>query len=204
MSIVLSKKNSKVGNVVSFSISANDTCPGKTPWCEKKCYAKKLERIYPTVKKSYATNLVEANKRTFSLNMINALKKIPKNTATIRIHVSGDFYSVKYINQWIKVINEYPNLQFYAYTKSWRVPSLLKALDKLHKLPNLVLIASTDIDTFNKQEIVPVGWREAYSGSIKPEKFVTCLVQAGKSDTCESCKVCFKPTLKSNIYFVPH
>jgi len=46
-------------------------------------------------------------------------EEIEKKKAThIRIHDSGDFYSVKYLQKWIDIAIQNTNVIFYAYTKS--------------------------------------------------------------------------------------
>ena len=46
-------------------------------------------------------------------------EEIKKKKAThIRIHDSGDFYSVKYLQKWVQIAEFNPSIIFYAYTKS--------------------------------------------------------------------------------------
>lgn len=37
----------------------------------------------------------------------------------VRIHESGDFYNQNYLDAWVKVAKDFPNVVFYAYTKSY-------------------------------------------------------------------------------------
>lgn len=37
----------------------------------------------------------------------------------VRIHESGDFYNQNYLDAWVKVAKAFPNVVFYAYTKSY-------------------------------------------------------------------------------------
>ena len=41
-----------------------------------------------------------------------------KKAKYIRIHDSGDFYSVAYLLKWVQIANENKSVIFYAYTKS--------------------------------------------------------------------------------------
>jgi hypothetical protein len=41
-----------------------------------------------------------------------------KKADAIRIHDSGDFYSREYLQKWITIANDNPNVNFYAYSKS--------------------------------------------------------------------------------------
>lgn len=202
--ITLSKSNTKIGNIASFSIPSKVRCLGKTLWCEKHCYAYKLEVRFPNVLSSYKRNFEATKDMFFVDNMEIAIKKLPKKIKIIRIHVSGDFYSQDYIYDWTNIIANHPDYQFYTYTKAWRITELLPALELMKSLPNLTMFASTDIDTVANGEKVPQGWREAYSGDIQPKGSVFCPNQAGKIDTCEHCKLCVKPKLTSTIYFKTH
>ena len=49
---------------------------------------------------------------------------IPQDAKIIRVHVSGDFYKENYFVAWMLVAAMFPNITFYAYTKS--IPTYLK------------------------------------------------------------------------------
>ena len=48
--VKISKGNTKLGKIPSFSTSSLKTCTNKTEWCEKHCYAHRSEVQYPNVK----------------------------------------------------------------------------------------------------------------------------------------------------------
>jgi hypothetical protein len=48
-----------------------------------------------------------------------AVKKVTKTVAVIRLHDSGDFFKKWYVEAWVEVIKRHPNILFYAYTKSF-------------------------------------------------------------------------------------
>lgn len=204
--LTLSKGNSKIGHVINFSLPSKITCPGKTEWCDKHCYAARIERMYPNVKKAWAENFEIAKSDNFVKEMTEALKKIPKKYTVIRIHVSGDFFNEKYIRDWIEVIKAHPNLSFYAYTKAWRVPKMLDALEDLTNLLNMTLFASTDIST--KSGVGPIFMREAFAGDNKPimkdRTFTKCPAQGNIAKTCDQCKLCSKASSAVNIFFKTH
>jgi hypothetical protein len=202
--ITISRSNTKIGKIASFSVPTGGTCPGKTEWCHESCYAHRSEVQYLNVIASYKRNLTSSKLSSFVRLTTLAIKALPKSYNLFRIHVAGDFYSVKYINKWIAIVKANPTMNFYAYTRSWRIPHLIPYLKKLSGLNNMSLLASTDIDTFNAGESVPQGFREAYAGDIKPSNSILCLVQSKKSPSCAACKLCTKPGLKSTIYFKTH
>jgi len=83
------------------------------------CYASKGERYLPNVRKARWHNydiLLACGKNTTEI--FNLLSDgINKSTKIVRIHSSGDFYSIEYFNAWIKVAQKFPNIKFFAYTK---------------------------------------------------------------------------------------
>lgn len=121
------------------------TCPGSTPECEMICYAK---RITGVVYDQYVKNSIASE-----------VPPIPEDAKLIRIHVSGDFDSILYIVNWhLRLLNR-PDVTVWAYTRSWRVPELLPALELFRTLPNLQLFASMDVSA---KEMPPAGWRIAW------------------------------------------
>jgi hypothetical protein len=204
--IIISPNNTKLGKIPSFSLPAISSCPGATSWCSGKCYADKVSRIYKNAAKSYQTNFEAAkNNKDFVLLVNTELSKLSnKGIKTFRFHVSGDFFDVKYIHNWVSIAKTNPNMMFYGYTRSWSIPNMLPHLETLRGLQNVILFASTDMST---TQPIPTGWREAYAGDAQPlwkPKMVFCLEQAGKLSTCDTCKLCFNPKSTINIYFKTH
>jgi hypothetical protein len=58
----------------------------------------------------------------------------------VRIHESGDFFNGEYLEAWIKVARQMPNVNFYAYTKS--IPYVKAMEEKLKDLPNFSITFS--------------------------------------------------------------
>jgi hypothetical protein len=202
---LISMSNTKIGKIPSFSISAIDSCPGATTWCSKACYAVKVERIYKGAAKSYEDNFNIAKSPEFvSLMDIEIKKLLKKNITTFRLHVSGDFYDVRYIYNWIKLAKANPTMTFFGYTHSWGVSNLLPHIGIFRALPNVVLFASVDPSS---TKTPPKHWRVAYAGpknlNVYP-KMIDCLEQAGKIKDCAACKICFNPLSTVNIQFKVH
>ena len=53
---------------------------------------------------------------TFVDKMVAELSK--KRVDILRVHDSGDYYSMKYIKKWIAIAEAMPHIRFYSYTKS--------------------------------------------------------------------------------------
>ena len=113
------KNNAKIFN---FSIPAYKTKSGKVtcPFaaaCVKYCYAQKGNYTrFPIVQELMEKKYEISKQNNFNSLMNEEIKK--KKATHIRIHDSGDFYSIKYLAKWIQIAEFNPSIIFYAYTKS--------------------------------------------------------------------------------------
>lgn len=139
----LSPGNAKTGDTCSFDLPARSTCPGKSAFCARACYAAKLSEVRPSVGHKYERNLIFAESGNFVSHLI---REIPRR-ATVRIHVSGDFYSVGYVRRWIEIVSTRQDVEFYAYTRSWSIPELWEVIQELAEYPNITINLSTDKET---------------------------------------------------------
>ena len=136
MSKLLRSKDRKVANLVTpngkqasiantFGLPAGKaySCPGATTVCESVCYAGKLEKVFPTVKKNLLHNwslLKDADGETMVrlLNeMITEFKAdCVKREAPMlfRIHWDGDFFNISLTNSKIlsKVCHTHTTINF--------------------------------------------------------------------------------------------
>ena len=113
------ENNAKIFN---FSIPAYKTKSGKitcpfADTCVKYCYAQKGNYTrFPKIKQLMEEKYTITKQDNFILLMNEEIKK--KKATHIRIHDSGDFYSIKYLIKWIDISIQNPDVIFYAYTKS--------------------------------------------------------------------------------------
>ena len=160
MSKLLRSKDRKVTNAVSpngktatiantFGLPAgkNYSCPGATSVCEGVCYAGKLEKLFPTVKKNILNNwelLKDADQNTMEALLIDMIadfkKDCEKRKAPLlfRIHWDGDFFNDTYTLAWKSIILNNTDIQFWVYTRVKAAALMLKDID------NLSLYYSTD------------------------------------------------------------
>ncbi|KKL92974.1 hypothetical protein LCGC14_1879330 [marine sediment metagenome] len=124
------------------------TCPGSTVECESFCYSKRIKDNGPV------WDWMKENTERGDV-----VPPVPKDARLVRIHISGDFDTEKYILSWTARIAQRPDVEFFAYTRSWRVPELLPHLEGLRSLPNIQLFASVDL---SMTELPPEGWRRAW------------------------------------------
>lgn len=138
--------NAKLGALIhSFSIPAIETCPGATDFCRGLCYALKNNFRSPNILRLYKSNMAVSRRRDFAFRLAKEIRG--GLVRTVRIHVSGDFYSAAYVRKWIAIVRACPSRRFFTYTRSWRDPKILPALLKLAEQPNVSLFWSEDRET---------------------------------------------------------
>lgn len=99
-------------NVAIFNLPT-----GVAPWCNcAGCYAKKAERIYPSVLKFRKRNYVASLRDDFVPRMAKLIKR--SKAGLVRVHESGDFYSQEYADKWDSINTLIPEIPFFAYSKS--------------------------------------------------------------------------------------
>lgn len=124
---MLTNGNDKLDKkILIFDIPAVSTCKNcKT--CKKDCYALKSQLQYPaTYNKRVLNYWIAKNDLNLFKKMITEQLRKSKEKI-IRIHTSGDFFNQNYINTWINMAVDFPEKQFYCYTKT----------DKLFNFPSL-------------------------------------------------------------------
>jgi hypothetical protein len=190
--------NSKLGSgIYTYSKLPVTTCPGASEECLAVCYARKLDPA--------RTNYLHPVWQLWSKNSARGdeLPPLPADAKIVRIHVSGDFDTVLYIDAWRRMVSEHPDVTFFGYTRSWRVPELRWALGLLAVRPNVHLWASID----KSIEELPDGWRRAWiEGDSRVTKVtektyrtfdgykaILCPEGAGLLPNCQTCRFCFLP-----------
>jgi len=128
----------KKGKVYSFDLPSGYTCPGAKNCksraivnpltgratiqdgknCQFRCFSASQEVLLPNVRKSRQENLATLRGKSTPQIVELILSAIPKNAKIIRLHVSGDFFSLGYLKAWLIVASRRPDLKIYCYTKS--------------------------------------------------------------------------------------
>lgn len=214
---VLKPGNSKLGATIGkVALPAVVTCPGRGA-CESFCYAKKLMKLRPNVNDYYyrCMDLLENDIDSYFKNIQQSIDE--NMYSVVRIHESGDFYTVEQIRGWIALVQNNPTVSFFGYTRSWTT-SLKPVLEELRNEPNVQLFASVE-----KEEVLrsPDGWRWAWVGSgmltnhrdgtntinVPAARGATlCLEQTGAAKSCASCGFCFTAPKNNtvNVMFNKH
>lgn len=149
-------KDKRENGILGFSLPNkkcnNDVCIHSTDLCEKYCYGNCVFRHSDSGKKILNTEVIAQENFTISKTdeFINEVCRILKEIIPkrVRIHTTGDFYSLEYFNKWIEIIYKNPGIKFTAYTKSFDL--LKKYKDRGKYLPeNFNLLLSIYPDTYD-------------------------------------------------------
>ena len=116
MNIKISTGNSKMGSIPSVSLPAGLTCRDDCE-CSKKCYAKRLERMRPSVMSAYQHNYnVLKNEPNTYWREIEASIMMSR---FFRFHVSGDIVDDSYLAHMIGIASRNPHCEMLCFTKKY-------------------------------------------------------------------------------------
>ena len=219
MKLHVQPKNSKLGNIWNISLPAVETCGGLSAACagpDGKCYVLKIYKRRPNVLKAHQNNYVGILEALDNGEELELPTKV-KDGDVFRLHVAGDFFDASYVYAWMRLMINNPNIQFFAYTRSWRMAEMVAPLHELAELPNMTLLLSVDRDTGYPNADDWNGFRTAFmmvddddAYLVEPDTHVVfrdnryailkqvngnlvCPTENGiTKTTCEKCKWCFK------------
>lgn len=135
--------NSKLGRAIHvWSLPALETCPGSTEVCRNLCYALRHRFRFDSVKRRLDWNFQQSLRDDFVERMLAELRA--SGALVLRLHVAGDFYDADYVRRWVAIIKRSPRVRFYGYTRSWRVASIVPALEELASCRAMRLWYSAD------------------------------------------------------------
>ena len=206
-------KQASIANTFGLPAGKAYSCPGATSVCESVCYAGKLEKVFPSVKKNLLHNwelVKDADHDTIEALLEEMIAEFivdcEKRSAPMlfRIHWDGDFFNDTYTFAWKHVILNHPDIQFWVYTRVKSAAVMLK------DIANLSLYYSTDSE--NKSIGVTLkndhGIRLAYlaknfligqedmkaltnkPGAKCPENLKSIPLISQKGSACVSCGLC--------------
>jgi hypothetical protein len=151
---------------VDFSVDGvkMNTCPAALA-CRGVCYAKQGTYRFKNVVAARQHNLDLSQRADFAdliiADLASMVVKSPRKRKpynVVRLHDAGDFYSQSYLDAWCKVAAAYPDVIFYAYTKSLHLdlsaaPSNLRITQSLGgKYDNLVNLGKPHSRIFSNDE----------------------------------------------------
>lgn len=95
-----------------------NTCPSAGA-CADLCYARRGSYRFSNVRAAHHRNLLRVldDLEAWESELTEELRAKKYRGGTVRIHDAGDFFSDEYLEAWLRVIEAYPDVTFYAYTK---------------------------------------------------------------------------------------
>ena len=213
MKSLLTNGVGKLGEGIhSWNLPAVETCPGRTPTCERACYCNGRGRYrFQQVKDRLQWNLRQAERADFSDRMVAEIGK--KGVQVLRLHSSGDFGTVDYAAKWLEVMRRRSRPRYYCYTRSWRCPDIAPVLAEMALLKCCRVWFSTDADT-GMPPVIPPGVRLAFLQTeegqepelldlrfavrkLRKKRFgLTMLcpheMEQKKVECCGSCGICYR------------
>ena len=197
---LLGDNNSKV-QCLTFGTPAKLACTpvlGENSICSI-CYAQSGRYSYPNVmfaqiRRLYAF-LSDTDRFIAScINQINSSKH-----KYVRMHDSGDFFSIEYTKAWYEIIKECDKKKFFAPTRKYLDKDILKQLIQLNSLSNVTIRPSA---LFINEESPMI--KGLSGGTSVNSNFGTCQATVNHTSCVEeNCRKCWNSNCK-NIVFKKH
>ena len=170
----------------SLSLEERKTCP-KSCFHWKTCYGNNMP---------FAHRFEGNNKLMLRLeNEIKLLSKKYEHGILIRLHVVGDFFSVKYVRFWKKLLGIYTNISIFGYTARTPFSPIGKEIVKLR---------NENWDNFSVRFSNSVMELSANSENLLGgKKGLICPEQLDKTKNCSNCGLCWNKNI-DNIIFKTH
>ena len=192
-------------------------CPFRSKGCESVCYATKGNHVFRSVKESRSRSYNETKRNDFSEAMVYTIKtekltaRYKNAVMIVRIHESGDFYSLQYLKKWVKVWKAFENdnsIVFVFYTKSFPFFLMLteeekETIRRLQKSGRLSINLSLDDTTNQSQRIAYLDMIATYP--LCNTYYCTEDVNQVEHDNvcdcadCAKCGACNKSTGKKTV-----
>ena len=179
MNIKISQGNAKLGSIQSISLPAGLTCRNDCE-CSKKCYAKRLERMRPSVREAYKHNyeLLKSSPNTYWREVEASIMM----SRFFRFHVSGDIPDVYYLNHMVDIAERNPHCEIMCFTKKYGiVNSYLDVGGIIPKNLHLIFSAWRGLKMENPHGLPEAHVRYRDGTTTAPENAVQC---SGKCTEC--------------------
>lgn len=193
----ISRNNAKLGpHIPSVNLPAGKTCRKDAP-CLGKCYARKGNMAFPSVKDRAEANLAmwKENPAQYEKEIVEAAY----HSRFFRWHSSGDIPDTLYLDMMLRVANALPSTSFLVFTKQWEyINNCLEYVEKPHNL-QIVFSAWGDLIPPNPHNlpIAYIRFRKAEThlpeGALECPRYCGDCVMSGRSCWDLECgeSVCF-------------
>lgn len=180
--------------IYTLTLEERATCPGTcVHW--RSCYGNKMHRA-----QRFPAGVETEFGIAAELHVLN--REHRRTGFAVRLHVLGDFYSVEYVEFWLKCLKRFQRLRVFGFT-SWPPDTDIgKAIvDARQKHWNRFAIRTSNagLPKYGATTLRVDGYGEY----INPgDAGIVCPAQTEKTDCCGTCGLCWQTT--SNIAFLEH
>lgn len=206
--VIVSEKNSKMGDVKSISLPPVKTC-GNSKLCRKYCYARTPYKLYPNTRKSYDHNLKMyaldpvgyfTSLKSYLVNKAGATRKPKVPFDKFRFHVSGDIIDQNYMEGMVLCAEMLPQIQFLCFTKMYTIAdNHIREYGGFPQNLEIVLSAWPGLELFNPHEL-PVAWVQTRD---KQEDRIPKTAKLCEHMICDQCASCWNlSVLGHDVYFM--
>lgn len=157
-----------------YNTRAIHDCPCRSEGCTAVCYATKGNHMFPSVIESREKSYKETRREDFTDAIVYTIrtekrsKRYADTIMLIRIHESGDFYSLQYLRKWLYAWIQFKpsdGVRFVFYTKSF--PFFLKLTDAEKAALNELLANGVLSINFSMDDTTSAAQKLAYLECVK-------------------------------------
>lgn len=192
--------NSKMNRVGSFSLLPVKTCRPGVACATDGCYACKLVKLRPSVRKAYTDNTVALMDDNRYDEFIKACDMfIDLNEFRLfRFCVSGDFYNTDFLLSCCTIAKHHPDVKFLGFTKQYEVASAVIAMGEVPSNFNIVFSAWNELVPENEKSVPMAYMDDGKHADLVPDYAVKC------SGDCQHCQKCFNLKAGCAVKFAKH
>ena len=200
MNVKISTGNSKMGKIPSISLPAGVTCITDCE-CNKKCYAKRLERMRPSVREAYQHNynLLRNNPAVFWREVEASVMM----SRFFRFHVSGDIPDAEYFERVVDIARDNSHCEILCFTKKYSiVNNHIHIVGRLPQNLHIIFSAWRGVDMDNPYNLPEAHVRYKDGSTTAREDAVLC------HGNCTECAItdsgCWVAQSGEQIVFMEH
>ena len=172
--------------IYSLSLEERKTCP-KTCFHWKTCYGNNMPFAHRFMGNDSLMKRLD--------DELNLLSIKHKEGILIRLHVVGDFFSVRYVKFWKKMLFKYSNISIFGYTARTPFSEIGKEIvnlrNKIWDRFSVRFSNSFEKLSANSQDL------------LGNKQGIICPEQLDKTKNCASCGLCWNKNI-DNIIFKTH
>jgi hypothetical protein len=177
--------------IYTLTLEERATCPTScSHW--RSCFGNKMQ----------FAQRIDHTAPEFEIALVRQVSRLARQHPrgfVVRLHVLGDFYSVRYVNLWQAMLDTIPELRVFGYSARWDVKAdpIAAAL-----VPLTVACWDRFAIRFSDAPVDECSTVSLEHPIQKPADAIVCPEQAGRAESCSTCALCWQS--KRRIAFIQH